>query len=101
MVRNIFKSTIAASLGALLFLGGCTSDFEQINTDPDALEAGSPTNQLGYVLRSTAAQYGAIDATETWAGYIVKIQYMDNFAYLPTNNTYGNNSLAATVVTSS
>lgn len=90
MVRNIFKSTIAASLGALLFLGGCTSNFEQINTDPDALEAGSPTNQLGYVLRSTAAQYGAIDATETWAGYIVKIQYMDNFAYLPTNNTYGN-----------
>lgn len=90
MIRNIFKSTAIASLGALLLLGGCTSDFEDINTNPDALEVGSPTNQLGYVLRYTAAQYGAIDATETWAGYIVKIQYMDNYSYQPTNNTYGN-----------
>ena len=90
MIRNIFKSTTVASLAALLMLGGCTDDFEQITTDPDALEVGSPTNQLGYVLRSTASQYGGFDATETWAGYIVKIQYMDNFAYLPTNNTYGN-----------
>lgn len=90
MIRNIFKSTAVASLSALLLLGGCTGDFEDINTDPDALEVGSPTNQLGYVLRYTAAQYGGIDATETWAGYMVKIQYMDNFSYLPTNNTFGN-----------
>ncbi|MCD7850433.1 MAG: SusD/RagB family nutrient-binding outer membrane lipoprotein [Parabacteroides sp.] len=90
MIRNIFKSTAIASLGALLLLGGCTSNFEDINTDPDALETGSPTNQLGYVLRYTASQYGAIDATESWAGYMVKIQYMDNYSYLPTDNTYGN-----------
>lgn len=90
MMKNIFKSTAIASLSALLLLGGCTSDFEKINTDPDALETGSPTNQLAYVLRYTAAQYGAVDVTEAWAGYMVKIQYMDNYAYEPTNNTYGN-----------
>lgn len=91
MTKNIFKSIIAVICLTTPFLfGGCTSDFDKINTDPDALETGSPTNQLGYVLRYTAGQYGAVDATESWAGYMVKIQYMDNYTYLPTNNTYGN-----------
>lgn len=91
-MKNIFKFTSVAALAAALMLGGsCTSNFEEINTDPDALATGSPTNMLGYVLRSTMSQHGSLgDATSTWAGYIVKIQYMDNFNYLPTNNTYGN-----------
>ena len=91
-MKNIFKLTTVAALATTLMLGGsCTSNFDEINTDPDALATGSPTNMLGYVLRSTGTQHGAIgDATATWAGYIVKIQYMDNFNYLPTNNTYGN-----------
>ncbi len=91
MMKKLFKS-ISVVLGttALLILSGCTSKFEEINTDPDALAEGVPTNQLGYVLRYTAAQYGALDATEAWAGYIVAIQYTDNYQYLSSNNTYGN-----------
>lgn len=91
-MKNIFKLTTVAALATTLMLGGsCTSNFEEINTDPDALPTGSPTNMLGYVLRSTMTQHGSVgDATCTWAGYTVKIQYMDNFNYLPTNNTYGN-----------
>lgn len=91
-MKNIFKLTTVAALATTLMLGGsCTSNFEEINTDPDALETGAPTNMLGSVLRNTMSQLGGIgDATCTWAGYIVKIQYMDNYNYLPTNNTYGN-----------
>lgn len=89
-MKNIFKLTTLASLAVTLMLGSCTSKFDDINSDPDALETGSPTNMLGYVLRSTMSNQGGFDATEAWAGYISKIQYMDNYNYLPTNNTYGN-----------
>lgn len=89
-MKNIFKLTTLASLAVTLMLGSCTSNFDDINSDPDALETGSPTNMLGYVLRSTMSNQGGFDATEAWAGYISKIQYMDNYNYLPTNNTYGN-----------
>ena len=89
-MKNILKLTTLASLATTLMLGSCTNNFEDINSDPDALETGSSTNMLGYVLRATASVQGGFDATEAWAGYISKIQYMDNYSYLPTNNTYGN-----------
>lgn len=89
-MKNIFKKSAIASLALAFMLGGCTSDFESINTDPDALPTGSPTNMLGYAIRETGTRQGGFDATEAWAGYIVKIQYPDNYNYLPTNNTYGN-----------
>ena len=89
-MKNIFKKSTIASLAFTLLLGGCTSDFEEINTDPDALPTGSPTNQLGYTIRVTGSRHGAYDGTEAWAGYVVKIQYMDTYRYEPTNNTYGN-----------
>lgn len=89
-MKNIFKLTTVASLAVSLMLGGCTSNFDEINSDPDALETGAPTNMLGYALRETMTRQAGFDATEAWAGYIVKIQYMDNYNYLPTNNTYGN-----------
>lgn len=89
-MKNILKLTTLASLVTTLMLGSCTNNFEDINSDPDALEIGSSTNMLGYVLRETASVQGGFDATEAWAGYISKIQYMDNYSYLPTNNTYGN-----------
>mgnify|MGYP002767225125 FL=1 len=90
MMNNILKKSAFASLLFTLVLGGCTSDFENINTDPDALPKGEPSNILGYSIREKASREGGYDATETWAGYQVKIQYMDNYNYIPTNNTYGN-----------
>ncbi len=89
-MKNIFKLTTVASLVATLLLGGCTSKFEDINADPDALTESIPTNQLAYVLRYIAYYYGSMDATESWAGYVSDIQYIDTYSYLPTNNTYGN-----------
>ncbi len=89
-MKKIFRNSAIASLALTLALGGCTSKFEEINTDPDALTNGEPSNMLGYVIRSTASQDGSMDDADQWAGYLVKIQYPNNYNYLPTNNTFGN-----------
>lgn len=76
----------------MMFMSGCTKDFAEINTNPDALVSVPPNNMLVNILRNTAESYGGdVDGYGTFAGYIVKIQYMDFMAGLiPTNNTYGN-----------
>ncbi|MDR1556834.1 MAG: SusD/RagB family nutrient-binding outer membrane lipoprotein [Tannerellaceae bacterium] len=82
---------VVALLSATM-LAGCTGSFEEINTDPDALSSVPATNLLGNILRRSAEQIGGdMDGYGTYAGYIVKIQYMDYLAGLiPTNNTFGN-----------
>lgn len=72
-------------------LSSCTGTFDEINTDPDALVTVPSTNILGDVLRQTATRTGDIgDATAEWAGYIVAIQYLNSYQFLPTNNSFGN-----------
>lgn len=89
-MKNIIKQSAISSLFLTLLLGGCTSNFDEINTDPDALPKGEPSNMLGYVIREKGTREGGYDATEEWAGYQVKIQYTSSYNYLPTDNTYGN-----------
>lgn len=91
-MKNIFKKTVLLSLVTTLLTTGCTSLFEEINTDPDALTKVPYTNMLGNVLRYSTEQFGGdIEGTGTFAGYIVKIQYLNYMGDLiPTNNTYGN-----------
>lgn len=83
---------LSLSLIASLLITGCTHSFDEINTDPDALAIVPSTNILADVLRATATQHGGdMDGYGTFAGYIVKIQYMDHLSGLiPSNNTYGN-----------
>jgi hypothetical protein len=90
-MKNL-KNTAIAFLLAAITLAGCTDSFEEINTDPDALSAVPATNLLGNILRRSAEQIGGdMDGYGTYAGYIVKIQYMDYLSGLvPTNNTFGN-----------
>lgn len=79
-------------LALSMTLSSCTKSFEEINTDPDALSEVPVTNQLANVIRNTGEQFGGdVDGYGTFAGYIVKIQYLDYMGgLLPTNNTYGN-----------
>ncbi|MGV8091339.1 MAG: SusD/RagB family nutrient-binding outer membrane lipoprotein [Mangrovibacterium sp.] len=90
------KIKILKWLGLVLtgttLITACTDSFEEINTDPDALSSVPATNLLADALRSTATQHGGdMDGYGTFAGYIVKIQYMDYLSGLiPSNNTYGN-----------
>lgn len=86
------RYSIVACLFLSLAATSCTKSFEEVNTDPDALTKVPPTNILANVIRNTGEQFGGdVDGYGTFAGYIVKIQYMDYMAGLiPTNNTYGN-----------
>lgn len=79
-------------LASVTLITSCTDSFEDINTDPDALATVPATNILGDVLRKTADSHGGdMDGYGTFAGYIVKIQYLDYMSGLiPSNNTYGN-----------
>jgi hypothetical protein len=93
MMKNMVKTGMAW-VWALLFAAvtGCTGAFEEINTNPNALDMVPATNILGNVLRTSADQHGGdMDGYGTFAGYIIKIQYMDYLGGLvPSNNTFGN-----------
>lgn len=91
-MKKIIKYFSVPVLTLSVILSGCTKSFDEVNTDPDALSKVPVTNQLANVIRNTGEQFGGdIDGYGTFAGYIVKIQYLDYMGGLvPTNNTYGN-----------
>jgi len=91
-MKNIFKFKLTLLFVSALLITGCTSDFDDINTDPDAFIQVPTTNNLGYVLAYTSMTMGNdLDGYGTWAGYITKIQYLDYMSgIIPTNNTFGN-----------
>ncbi|RXF70179.1 SusD/RagB family nutrient-binding outer membrane lipoprotein [Arcticibacter tournemirensis] len=91
-MKIIFCKIGIPALVALIILSSCTKSFEEVNTDPDALTTTPPTNQLANVIRNTGEQFGGdVDGFGTFAGYIVKIQYLDYMGGLkPDNNGYGN-----------
>ncbi|MCE2617020.1 SusD/RagB family nutrient-binding outer membrane lipoprotein [Phocaeicola oris] len=89
-MKSIFK-TIALSASMMFMLSACTSDFEEINTDPDAFTSAPYTNMLGYVITEGMQQWGTSLDVCQWAGYVSEVQYLNNYeGYTPTNNTYGN-----------
>lgn len=89
-MKKIYKILAVSSL-LLASTIGCTSSFDEINTDPDAYSTVPYTNMLAYVLRITADQFGDDLGVGQWAGYVSAIQYLNDYSgYIPTNNTYGN-----------
>ena len=87
-MKNLFKILF---LSCGLFMANCTSDFEEINTDPDAFTSVPYTNQLAYVISQGMNQWGTSLDVCQWAGYVSEVQYLNNYGgYTPTNNTYGN-----------
>lgn len=87
-----FLEKISKVLLACLVLTGCTGKFDEINTDPDSYPDAPHTNVIAYVIQETGSRMGNdMEGYGTFAGYIVKIQYMDYLGDLiPSNNTYGN-----------
>lgn len=90
-MKNIIKkATIMVPIAILL--SGCTGSFDDVDTNPFALNDVPPTNILATVLRGTAEEFGGEkDVFGTFAGYLVKIQYPENLSgFTPSNNSYGN-----------
>ena len=87
-MKNLFK-ILFLSFGLLMV--GCTDDFEEINTNPDAYSSVPYTNQLGYVIRQAMSQWGTSLDEGEWSGHLAKVQYLNDYNGLtPSNNTYGN-----------
>lgn len=89
-MKNIFKTAVLASL--LVLGSACTSDFEEINTDPDAYSSAPTTNMLAYSIRYAFSQYtDNLPGMGLWCGYASNREYIDDYSgYTPNNNTYGN-----------
>src|SRR5690606_25847592 len=70
-MKNKIVKYIALSLGSLLMAGGCTDDFEEINTNPSSI---SPLSfNPNYLLTTSQLTYtGSTDfAYETWRGNLI------------------------------
>jgi len=88
-MKNMIKG-LAVSLSLLALTTGCTSSFDEINTDPDAYSSVPFTNMLADCIRTTGTNWTSLDVGQ-WAGYVSEIQYLNDYSgYIPTNNTYGN-----------
>jgi hypothetical protein len=89
-MKNI--ATCFLSILLLIFAGqACTSDFEEINTNPNNPVEAPITNVLGYVLQDFAVNYfgplGDMSEPSTYSGQLGKLQYIDDAKYVftPTN----------------
>ena len=87
-MKNI-KSYLLITL-LLIFTGqACTSDFEEINTNPNNPVEAPVTNVLGYVLQDFAVNYfgplGDMSEPSTYSGQIGKLQYIDDARYMFTS----------------
>lgn len=89
-MKNIATCFLSALL--LIFAGqACTSDFEEINTNPNNPVEAPITNVLGYVLQDFAVNYfgplGDMSEPSTYSGQLGKLQYIDDAKYVftPTN----------------
>ncbi len=88
------KSYISIAAIAAFALGinsSCTKDFDEINTDPDAIPSAPVTNILGYSIYSMSNQWGNEKSRlADWSGYLVASYENETFQYLPTYNEFGN-----------
>ena len=77
------KLILLTLLGAVL--AGCTSQFEEINTNPNNMEVAPSINILTYVQRYYCAQYGGVwlnyNESSSIAGQVTKIRYIDEARY--------------------
>ncbi|MEG1545329.1 MAG: SusD/RagB family nutrient-binding outer membrane lipoprotein, partial [Tannerellaceae bacterium] len=79
------KKATVASLAMLCLNIGCTDSFDEVNTDPDRTEEVPISNILAYVIRNTADnlfdEWCDMNEPSTYAGYLSRIQYIDESRY--------------------
>ncbi len=94
MNKNIMKFIVLASLSIFVLIG-CTDKFREINTDPDRAKDAPATNVMAFTLRYMGSTFFDVwaDMSEpsTYAGYLAKIQYIDEARYQYRPGTVENN----------
>lgn len=88
-MKGITKYMSLAALSVLAV--GCTGDFDEINTDPDAYSEAPFANILTYSISNISGTWGQDEYTpNSWAGFAVSHGYPDSYSYLTTANEFGN-----------
>lgn len=94
MKKYIIKFAVLTSLFVLVF-SSCTDSFEDVNTDPDRAKDAPATNVMAFVIRYYCSTFfdvwADMNEPSTYAGYLAKIQYIDESRYVFRTTTVENN----------
>lgn len=94
MKKYILKLTVLTFL-AIFGFSNCTDKFAEINSDPDRAKDAPATNVLAFSLRYYASTsfdvWADMSEPSTYAGYLAKIQYIDESRYEYRPGTVENN----------
>lgn len=94
MKKYIFRFIVLFVLSVLPFTS-CTDSFQDVNTDPDRAKDAPATNVLAFVIRYFADTFfdvwADMNEPSTYAGYLAKIQYIDEARYVFRTVTVENN----------
>jgi hypothetical protein len=84
MKKYILKFGVLIFLSVLMF-SSCTDSFEEVNTDPDRAKDAPATNVMAFVIRYYSSTFydawADMNEPSTYAGYLAKIQYIDEARY--------------------
>ncbi|HNZ69609.1 MAG: SusD/RagB family nutrient-binding outer membrane lipoprotein [Prolixibacteraceae bacterium] len=84
-MKKYFGRIFAVAFITTLLVAGCTDEFAEINTDPDRAKDAPATNVLAFVIRYLSATqfdpWKDMNEVSTYAGYVAKIQYIDECRY--------------------
>ena len=86
-MNKLFKNIAIASVAVTSFfaMGGCTSAFDEINTDPDNAADVPTENILAYTIYNTSSRFYdrwfMLDEPCAFAGYVAKMSYIDEARY--------------------
>ena len=93
MKNTILNISICAVLGVMLL--GCTKDFKEINTNPNAYATAPLTNILAYSIRYACDNmfdpWADMNEPSTYAGHLAKQQYIDEARYVFRATVVANN----------
>ena len=85
MKKNIIKKASFGFLSTILLFSGCTSSFDEVNTDPDRATSAPISNVMAFVLQDTGTQlfdsWNDMSYPSSYSGQITKIQYVDEARY--------------------
>lgn len=94
MKKYIMKFIILTFLAVFAVIS-CTEKFEEINTDPDRAKDAPATNVMAFTLRYFGSTFfdvwADMNEPSTYAGYLAKIQYIDEARYVYRPGTVENN----------
>lgn len=94
-MKKYFLKFAALTFLSVFILANCTDSFEDVNTDPDRAKDAPATNVMAFTIRYFGSTFfdvwADMNEPSTYAGYLTKIQYIDEARYTYRPGTVENN----------